>query len=88
MCMRAGHSAVRRALRRMFPMTQACSQVKCEKVKLFSCRASSKRSRVGGGRALSILVEGEGAGEDEDVEAGGKAQTCDNKSEGGSDIAR
>jgi len=37
----AGRSMVRRALRRMLPITQACSQVKCAKVKDFSSRASS-----------------------------------------------
>lgn len=40
-------------------MTQACSQVKCEKVKDFSSLASSGRSRVGGGRVLSILFDEE-----------------------------
>lgn len=56
--MRAGQSMVRRALRRMLPITQACSQVKWAKVKDFSSRASSWTEFVGEGRELSmVLVE-------------------------------
>ena len=55
--MRAGHSAVRSAVRSILPMTHACSQVKCAKVKLFSSLARASRSRVGGGSVESILLE-------------------------------
>lgn len=56
MWMMAGESAVRKALRRMFPMTHACSQVKWEKVKERSSRARSSRERVGDGSDSSIAV--------------------------------
>jgi len=61
MWMRAGQSMVRRALRRIFPMTHACSQLKCAKVKDFSSRARSEREFVGEGRELSIVKAVEGA---------------------------
>lgn len=57
--MRAGVSAVRSALRRMFPMTHACSHVKCANVKPFSSLASSWRSRVGEVKVLNILLADE-----------------------------
>lgn len=56
MWIRAGTSMVRRALRRMLPITQACSQVKCAKVKDFSSRASSWSELVGEGREFSIVL--------------------------------
>lgn len=46
--------AVRSALRKMFPMTHACSHVKCANVKDFSSCARSPIFRVGGGRVSSI----------------------------------
>jgi hypothetical protein len=49
--------AVRSALRKMFPMTQACSQVKCANVKDFSSCARSRRSRNGEGSVLSMLSD-------------------------------
>jgi hypothetical protein len=56
MDIKAGHSAVRSALRKIFPITQACSHVKWAKVKLFSSLARESRSRVGGGSVESILL--------------------------------
>src|SRR5690348_17097681 len=53
--MMADTEAVLRAFRRMFPITHACSHVKCAKVKLFSSRASSARSREGRGSESSIV---------------------------------
>lgn len=55
--MMAEASAVRRALRRILPMTQACSQVKWAKVKDFSSRARSLRERVGEGSWSSIAAQ-------------------------------
>lgn len=58
MWMMAGQSAVRRALRRMFPMTQACSQVKWANVKARSSLLRSSSDRVGEGSASSIVCGG------------------------------
>lgn len=55
----ADTSIVRNALRRIFPMTQACSHVKCAKVKDFSSRARSCSECVGEGSELSILWQGD-----------------------------
>ena len=55
MWIRAGASAERSVLRRMLPITHACSQVKWEKVRARSSWASSVRSRVGVGRDSSIV---------------------------------
>ena len=56
--------AVRNELRRILPITQACSQVKCANVKLFSSCARSLRWREGRGMVSSMLVE-EGESSDE-----------------------
>lgn len=56
MWIRHAHSAVRSALRSMFPMTHACSQVKCANVNCRSSRASALRSRVGAGSVLSMAL--------------------------------
>lgn len=57
----AGHSAVRNAFRNIFPMTHACSHVKCANVNDLSSLASSAKSRVGAGSVLSILFDDDGA---------------------------
>jgi hypothetical protein len=54
-CIMAETDAVRSALRRILPMTHACSQVKCAKVKDFSSCARSWRFWVGDGRVSSML---------------------------------
>ena len=51
-------------------MTQACSHVKCAKVKLFSSFASSARLFVGVGKLSSILFEDGGDELDIDRDAG------------------
>jgi hypothetical protein len=56
MCIIADTEAVRSALRRIFPITHACSHVKCANVKDFSCCARSERLREGMGSVSSILA--------------------------------
>jgi len=60
----AGIEAVRSALRRMLPITHACSHVKCAKVKDFSSCARSERWREGWGSVSSILAQEEEPGEE------------------------
>lgn len=52
--------AVLSALRRIFPITHACSHVKCANVKLFSSCARSQRERAGDDSESSILVDADG----------------------------
>lgn len=54
--MMAVASAVRSALRRMFPITHACSHVKWAKVNDLSSRASSLRERPGEGNVSSMVL--------------------------------
>lgn len=56
-CMTADTDAVLSALRNIFPMTHACSHVKCANVKLLSSLARSMRFCVGVGRVSSIVEE-------------------------------
>lgn len=56
MCITAEASAVRRAFRKMFPITHACSQVKWANVKAFSSRARSLSERDGEGSWSSMVV--------------------------------
>lgn len=55
--MSAAVSADRSVFRRILPMIQACSQVKCANVNDFSSRTSSATLRVIFGRASSIVSE-------------------------------
>lgn len=55
MCITAETEAVRSAFRKMFPMTHACSQVKCANVNDFSSCARSPKLRVGDARVSSML---------------------------------
>ena len=70
MWMTAETEAVRSALRRIFPITQACSHVKCAKVKLFSSCARSARLLDGEGNVLSML-------RDLDFDSDGCTRACE-----------
>lgn len=68
--MSAGQSAVRSALRKILPITQACSQVKCAKVKLFSSRERSLSCRLGARSVLSMALDDIFSGGDTDEQEG------------------
>ncbi|KAF1933416.1 uncharacterized protein M421DRAFT_88636 [Didymella exigua CBS 183.55] len=78
MCMSAEISADLNVLRRILPMTHACSHVKCANVKLFSSRASSVTFRVGFGRDSSIEFDiAARAGVQEGAHAAGRSvESC------------